>query len=154
MLPKVHGEFRVVADPTLRFTPGGMAVAEFRVVADKKKKDEASGEWVDDKVCWLTVVCFKKVAENVAESVQQRSLVTVTGNLQTESWETQDGEKRQSYKLIADYVGVSLAFNPAKSMSGDRDTSGVSRSSAPADDDPFATPAPAAAGAGTDEPPF
>jgi single-strand DNA-binding protein len=148
MLPKVHGEFRVVADPTLRFTPSGMAVAEFRVVADKKKKDD-SGEWVDDKVCWLTVVCFKKVAENVAESVQHRSLVTVTGNLQTETWE-KDGEKRQSYKLVADYVGVSLAFNPAKSMDGER-TAGVSRSTGTAEDDPFASPAPAA---GQDEPPF
>jgi single-strand DNA-binding protein len=152
MLPKVHGEFRVVADPTLRFTPGGMAVAEFRAVADKKKFNDETKQWEDDKVCWLTVVCFKKVAENVAESVTKGGPpVVVVGNLQTESWETQEGEKRQSYKLIADTVSVSLAFNPAKSMSGDRDTSGVSRSSAPADDDPFATPAPAAS---TDEPPF
>jgi single-strand DNA-binding protein len=149
MLPKVHGEFRVVADPTLRFTPSGMAVAEFRVVADKKKKDD-SGEWVDDKVCWLTVVCFKKVAENVAESVTKGGPpITVTGNLQTETWE-KDGEKRQSYKLVADYVGVSLAFNPAKSMDGER-TAGVSRSTGTAEDDPFASPAPAA---GQDEPPF
>lgn len=151
MLPKVVGEFRAVTDPTLRFTPAGMAVTEFRVVADKKKKNESTGEWVEDKVCWLTVVCFKKQAENVAESVVKGTLVTVSGNLQTEAYETKEGEKRQSYKVIADNVGIALTWEPAKTVA-------VARSSAPqeAGGSPWET-APAAGGgqpAQTDEPPF
>jgi single-strand DNA-binding protein len=146
VLPKVTGEFRVASDPTLRFSPSGMPISEFRVVADKKKKDEASGEWVDDKVCWLTVVVFKKMAENVAESITKGSLVTVTGNLQTESYETKEGEKRQAYKVIADNVGLAITWQPAKFIEAGR------AAKAP-EDDPFATPAPAA-GATPDEPPF
>lgn len=152
MLPRVIGEFRAVTDSTLRFTPSGMAVAEFRAVADKKKKNDATGEWEDDKVCWLTITSFKKLAENVAESVTKGALVTIDGTLQTEDWETKEGEKRQTYRVLANTIGVSIAFNPAKSEKADRPSTGVSRSSAPADDDPFATPAPAAGGA--EEPPF
>lgn len=152
MLPRVIGEFRAATDPTLRFTPSGMAVAEFRAVADKKKKDDSTGEWVDDKVCWLTITSFKKLAENVAESVTKGSLVNIEGTLQTEDWETKEGEKRQTYRVLANTVGVSIAFNPAKSMSGDRAAGGgVSRTTATPDDDPFATPAPAGQ---SDEPPF
>lgn len=150
MLPRVVGEFRAATDPTLRFTPSGMAVAEFRAVADKKKKDDTTGEWVDDKVCWLTITCFKKLAENVAESVVKGTLVNIEGTLQTEDWETKDGEKRQTYRVLANTVGISIAFNPAKSQAGERASGGVTRA-ASADDDPFATPAPAAQG---DEPPF
>lgn len=152
MLPKVTGEFRVVSDPSLRFTPSGMAVAEFRVVADKKKKDDSTGEWVDDKVCWLTVTVFKKQAENVAESVVKGTLVTVTGNLQTESYETKEGEKRQAYKVIADNVGIALTWEPAKTVAVARSAS----SDTGGGGDPFATPAPATSGAPSqsEEPPF
>lgn len=154
MLPKIHGEYRVVADPTLRFTPSGMAVAEFRVVADKKKKDEATNEWVDDKVVWLSVVCFKRLAENVAESIVKGTLVMVTGNLQTESYETKEGEKRQAYKVVADNIGLSLAFSPAKVASGDRSTP-----SGAGGGDPWESSAPAARessapAAQPDDPPF
>lgn len=148
MLPIITGEFRAVADPSLRFTPTGMAVAEFRVAANSRKFDEETKQWVDDKVVWLTVVAFKKLAENVAESVVKGSLVTVTGKLQTEDWETKEGEKRQTYKVIADTISMSLALSPAKVMSGAR-SEGASRSSGPPADDPFAAPA-----GGGDEPPF
>jgi single-strand DNA-binding protein len=149
MLPKVTGEFRAATDPTLRFTPSGMAVAEFRVVADKKKKDDNTGQWVDDKVCWLSVVCFKKQAENVAESVVKGTLVTVTGNLQTESYETKDtNEKRQKYVVVADNVGIALTWEPAKTVS-------TQRSSAPAED-PWSSGGGASSGSSSqgEDPPF
>jgi single-strand DNA-binding protein len=139
----------VVTDATLRFSPSGMAISEFRVVADKKKKDDATGEWVDDKVCWLSVVAFKKMAETAAETCLKGKLVTVTGNLQTEDWEDKDGNKRQSYKVIADNIGLSIAFQPAHWVSAERAPAGATS----ADDDPFATPAPVTAGAGSDDPP-
>lgn len=146
MLPKVTGEFRAASDPTLRFTPSGMAVAEFRIVADKKKKDDSTGQWVDDKVCWLSCVTFKKQAENVAESIVKGTLVTVTGNLQTENYETKEGEKRQKYVVVADNVGVALTWEPAKTVSTQR-----SSSPSPAED-PWQT-----SGGGssqTEDPPF
>lgn len=154
MLPQITGEFRAVDDATLRFTPSGVAVSEVRIVANSRKLNKDTNEWEDDKVVWLTLVCFKKLAENVAESVTKGKLINVTGKLQTESYETKEGEKRQAYKVIADNVGLSMAFQAAKwvGTSEGAGTGAVERITDGAQaDDPFATPAPAT---GTDEPPF
>jgi single-strand DNA-binding protein len=147
MLPLVSGEFRVVADPTLRFAPSGMAVTNMRVVADKKKKNEATGEWEDDKVCWLSVVAFKKLAENIAESCEKGSLVLITGRLQTETYE-KDGEKKQSYTIVADTIGPSLAWNAAKVIKTDRAAAAPAAEGGAPAVDPWATPPQG------DDPPF
>jgi single-strand DNA-binding protein len=108
------------------------------VASSRKKVDE---EWVDDKTCWLSSVAFKKVAENIADSISKGDLVLVNGKLQTEEWETKEGEKRSSYVVVVDTIGPSLAFNPASSVKAER-----TEKAAPADD-PWTTPS-------TEEPPF
>lgn len=117
MLPYISGEFRLVDDPELIFTPSGVAVAKGRCVANSRKKE--GDEWVDDKVCWLRFVTFKRMAENVAESLVKGALVTITGKLQTEEWE-KEGEKRQAYTILVDTIGPSLAFKPAKIVEVER----------------------------------
>ena len=146
MLPKVHGEFRVVADPELRFSPSGVAVGSMRMVANSRKKDESTGEWVDDKVCWLKATAFKKVAENMAESFVKGDLVVIEGRLQTEEWE-KDGVKHQSYVVMVDEIGPSIRWAPARIERADRSSGGgqVQRSAAPAGEDPWAS-APVAGG--------
>lgn len=121
MLPVIQGEFRVVADPELRFTPSGVAVANLRIVANSRKKNE-QGEWVDDKEVWLNLTAWKQLAENIAESVQKGDLIVVKGRLETRSYETKEGEKRQSFDVTADEVGVSLARATAKISKAERTT--------------------------------
>jgi len=146
MLPRVSGEFTMVADPELRFTPSGMAVCNGRLVADKQKKE--GDQWVDDKICWLPFTAFKKQAENIAESCTKGTRVIATGQLQTEEWNDKDsGEKRSKMVLIIDDFGVSLKFDHATVNRAERMSHGQP-SPAPADD-PWAAP-PAA----SDEPPF
>jgi single-strand DNA-binding protein len=151
MLPVVTGEFRVVADPDLRFAPSGVAVGKIRAVASSRKKNE-DGEWVDDKTCWVNLVCFKRLAENVAETFEKGDLVLVTGKLQPEDWEDKDGNKRTSVNIIVDTIGPSVTFNAARPMRGERSSnSGGNQSSgqAPApSSDPWST------GNASDEPPF
>jgi single-strand DNA-binding protein len=147
MLPNITGEFRVVAgDPELRFAPSGVAVCTMRVVANSRKKQ--GDEWVDDKVCWLKVTCFKRLAENVAESIKDKNLITVSGRLQTEEWEDKEGAKRQSYVIVADNVGLALNLSPAKSLGSSEGGSGASRSrgTESGGTDPWQMP--------DDEPPF
>lgn len=145
MLPQVTVEGRVVNDPELRFGPSGIAIGSFRLVASSRKKNEQD-EWVDDRVLWLAVTCFRQLAENVAESLRKGDLVVVTGRLQTEEWETNEGEKRSRTELVANGVGASLQFRtiPHSEKRAER----VAASDAPAENDPWAAP-PAA-----DEPPF
>jgi single-strand DNA-binding protein len=147
MLPDISGEFRLVDDPELIFTPSGVAVCKGRLAANSRKFDEETKEWKDDKVCWLRYVAFKKVAENIAESLTKGSLALFAGQLQTEQWE-KDGEKKQAYTILVRTAGPSLAFKPSRILDTPARTSGGDAAGPPADD-PWGTPA-----GGGDEPPF
>lgn len=143
MLPHISMECRAGADPELRFSASGVAVAKIRVVASSRKKEGDS--WVDDKSCWLNVTCFKKTAENLVESIKKGDLLMVEGRLELQEWE-KDGEKKQAYAVLADTIGPSLAFKGAKIIDTDSQSSGGGRPAAAADNDPWA--------GGNDEPPF
>jgi single-strand DNA-binding protein len=151
VLPEVYGEFRVVEDPELRFSPSGMAVANVRVVADKKKKE--GDEWVDDKILWLKVTVFRQMAENMVESIRKGDLVLIIGRLQTDSWETNEGEKRSQITCVAEHVGLSVKWNVVKAERTERSTGAKTREAAKATassgGDPWGTPE-----SQPDEPPF
>lgn len=155
MLPTVFGEFRVVADPELRFTPSGKAVGNVRLVANSRKKNEA-GEWVDDKVVWLNGTIWEQPAENMVESIEKGSLVEVRGRLETREYEDREGNKRQSFDLLLDSITPSIKYATAKVTKVERSggTSGSSGGGAAAPaappEDPWASVTPAA----SDEPPF
>ena len=97
----------VTRDPELRFTQGGMAVANFGIAWNKRKQD---GE---EEVSFFNVSCFRQLAENVAESLQKGSRVVVYGMLQQRSWDTPDGDRRSTVEIIADDVAPSLKWASA-----------------------------------------
>ena len=112
----------VTRDPELRFTKGGMAVANFGVAWNKRKQD---GE---EEVSFFDVSCFRQLAENVAESLTKGSRVVIYGMLQQRSWDTPDGERRSKVEIIADDVAPSLKWASAdirkNEMRGDGGFSG------------------------------
>lgn len=136
-LPVVTGEFRVAADPVLRFAPSGVAVCKLRAVASSRKK--VNEEWVDDKTCWVNLTGFKRTAENMAESFQKGDLVTVVGKIQTEDWEDKDGGKRTSVDIVCDSIGAAVTFAVASVHKAERVPAGGGGRS-PADEDPWAAP--------------
>ena len=131
-LPLVTFEGRVVGDPELRFAASGVAVCRFRTVSNSRKFDKETNEWKDDKTCWLDVTCFNKLAEHVAESIVNRDTVVVIGRIYTDEWEDKDsGAKRSKICMNADSVGPALTWSAAGHKQ-------VERTSAPAEDDPWA----------------
>lgn len=147
MLPILTvSEARVVADPELRYAATGTAVGKFRIVTNDRIRND-QGEWVDGKALWLEVTCFKQLAENCAESLRKGDMVSVTGKLQTDQWETEAGDKRSRDVLIADSVAVSLRFRTVQHGEGRTE-----RATAPAAADPWASSSPPVGQ--TDEPPF
>lgn len=100
------------ADPTLRFTPSGKAVASFQVAVNKRRKDQ-SGAWVDDGADWHSVQAWGTLAENVAESLTKGIRVIVTGRLESREWEDREGNRRTSWEITAQGVGVDLSFATA-----------------------------------------
>lgn len=154
-------------DPSLRFTPSGAAVTNFRVLSTPRTLNKQTNEWVDGETLGISCAVWRDAAENVAESLTRGARVIVTGRLKQRSYETKEGEKRTVIELDVDEVGPSLRYASAKVTKTQRrsDTGGgfggqqADQAAAPAarQPDPWETPA-ASKGWGNapsyDEPPF
>ena len=104
----------LTADPELRFTPSGAAVANFTVASTPRIFDRQSSEWKDGEALFLRCNIWREAAENVAESLTRGSRVIVTGRLKQRSFETREGEKRTVVELEVDEIGPSLRYATAK----------------------------------------
>ncbi len=104
----------LTADPELRFTPSGAAVANFTVASTPRTFDRASGEWKDGEALFLRCNIWRQAAENVAESLTRGSRVIVSGRLKQRSFETKEGEKRTVFEVEVDEIGPSLRYATAK----------------------------------------
>jgi single-strand DNA-binding protein len=132
----------LVEDPSLRFSPSGAAVANFRIASTPRTYDKASGEWRDGETLWLTCSVWKQQAENVAESLQKGMRVIVTGRLKSRQWE-KDGQKHTVFEIDVDEVGPSLKSATAKMSKATREKAGQPGFGQPGNPaaDPWATPA-------------
>ncbi|WP_416565089.1 single-stranded DNA-binding protein [Nocardia testacea] len=148
----------LTADPELRFTPAGAAVANFTVASTPRIFDRNTNEWKDGEALFLRCNIWREAAENVAESLVRGSRVIVTGNLKQRSFETREGEKRTVVELDVEEVGPSLKYATAKVNKTSRGNGGNYRGGQrqqPAqrsadDSDPWGS----APSRSTDEPPF
>src|ERR687890_1558906 len=98
----------LTADPELRFTPSGAAVASFTVASTPRNFDRQTNEWKDGEALFLRCSIWRQAAENVAESLQRGMRVVVTGRLKQRSFETKEGEKRSVIEMQVDEIGPSL----------------------------------------------
>ena len=161
----------LTADPELRFTPSGAAVANFTVASTPRIYDRQSGEWKDGEALFLRCNIWREAAENVAESLTRGSRVIVTGRLKQRSFETREGEKRTVFEVEVDEIGPSLRYATAKVNKASRSgaggggfgggAGGGGSRQAPAaqpsggGDDPWGSaPASGSFAGGDDEPPF
>ena len=104
----------LTADPELRFTPSGAAVANFTVASTPRTFDRQSNEWKDGDTLFMRCSIWREAAENVAESLTKGTRVVATGRLVQRSYETREGEKRTVVELQVDEIGPSLRYASAK----------------------------------------
>jgi single-strand DNA-binding protein len=104
----------LTADPELRFTPSGAAVANFTVASTPRNFDRNTNEWKDGEALFLNCSVWRQAAENVAESLVRGSRVVVQGNLKARSYETREGEKRTVFEVDVQEIGPSLKYATAK----------------------------------------
>jgi single-strand DNA-binding protein len=100
-------------DPELRYTPGGVAVANFDVAVNRRTRD-ASGEWKEADPSFFRCNVWRQQAENVAESLTKGTRVIVTGSLRQRSWETPEGQKRTTIELEVETCGPALEWAKAQ----------------------------------------
>lgn len=98
----------LVTDPELRFTPGGAAVANFRIASTPRTFDKQANEWKDGEPLFLGVAVWRDQAEHVVETLKKGMRVIVVGRLTQRQYEDRDGAKRSSYDIQADEVAPSL----------------------------------------------
>ena len=140
----------LTADPELRFTGTGIAVAAFTVAASRRVYDQESGQWQDGDTLFLRCSAWRNLAEHAAETLEKGMRVIVTGRLKQRSYETQEGEKRTVYEVDVEDLGPSLKWATAKIAKASRD-----KAPHPADEaDRWETQPADAARWGSDPPPF
>ena len=104
----------LVADPELRFTPNGAAVANFRIASTPRQFNRDTNQWEDGDPLFLTCNCWRQMAENAAESLAKGMRVIVTGNLKQRSYQAKDGTDRRVYEIDVQDVGPSLKYAVAQ----------------------------------------
>lgn len=149
-------------DPELRFTASGIAVCKFTIASTPSYFDKTAQEWKDGEPTFLDCTAWRQLAENVAESLKRGVRVVAVGNLVTERWENDQGEKRSKMALQVHSLGAELSYATAQVRR-------MKRNGNPSDDEwnnatserPPAQPAPEPAGvaagpgpADVGEPPF
>ncbi len=122
----------LTADPQLRYTANGVAVASFTVAYTKKFLRD--GEWADGDTLFMNCSVWRDMAEHVASSLTKGLRVMVTGQLRQRSYETEEGEKRTVFELDVEDVGPSLKFAGALVKSNPR-----SPKPEPQSEDPWVT---------------
>ena len=105
------------ADAEIRFTPSGAAVANVTVAVTPREK--VGDTWQDGQAAFYRVAAWRKLGENVAESVKRGTRVTVVGTLKPREFE-HNGEKRLSLDVTADSVALDLTFATATARKAER----------------------------------
>lgn len=110
----------VTRDPEMKYTSSGQARAVIGVAVNRRWQNRQTNEW-EEQVSFFNVVCWRELAENVAESLHKGDRVVVVGRLEQRSY-TPEGsdEKRSVVEIVADEVSVSLRFATASPVRNER----------------------------------
>ncbi len=106
---------RLGADPEVRYTPSGVAVANFSIATSEEWKDKNTGE-KKEQTEWHRIVVWRRLAEICGEYLHKGSQVYIEGRLQTRSWEDKDGNKRWTTEILA--LTMQMLGSPGDSMGG------------------------------------
>jgi single-strand DNA-binding protein len=140
----------LTADPELKFTEGGAALAKFTIASTPRSFDKDSGQWKDGTTTFFRCAAWRTLAEHVAESLTKGTRVVVTGRIRQHDWKTPEGENRSMLAVEVDEIGASLRFVNVSIRKDD----GARRTSSPGPD-AWASAGPASQGGPEGaEPPF
>ena len=128
MLNKIFLQGRLVADPELRHTQSGIAVASFRLAVDRDFKDRDTGE---RKADFINIVAWRQTGEFVSRFFTKGRMAIVEGKLQTRDYTDRDGNRRYATEVVADNV----YFGDSR-----RDSEGGSYSAPPAGSGGYSAP--------------
>jgi single-strand DNA-binding protein len=102
---------RLVTDVTARVTPGGDKVANFRIACQERQYDKANDIWADGDRMYVSISCWRHVADHAEASLKQGDQVIARGRLKLRKYEAADGEHRTALEVDATSIGPDLALH-------------------------------------------
>ena len=124
----------LTADPELRFTPNGAAVANFRIAVTTRVRD--GNTWRDGETSFFRVNAWRQLAQHVTDSLSKGDRAVVIGRLRSRSWETPEGEQRSVIEIEADEIAPSLKWAIAKPQRAARNGNGEAKPAGQFADEP------------------
>ena len=91
---------RLVADPEVKKLKDGKKVSNMTIAVPRSYKNE-NGEYNTD---FIDCVMWNNVAENTKEYCHKGDIIGVKGRIQTDTYETENGEKRKTTEIVAEKV--------------------------------------------------
>ena len=141
----------LTADPELRYTQGGLPVANFTIASTPRTFDRQANEWKDGEALFLRASVWREFAEHVAGSLTKGSRVIATGRLKQRSYQDREGNNRTSIELEVDEIGPSLRYATAQvtraASSGGGGGGGPRQQVQQGADEPWSTPGSSQGGA-------
>jgi single-strand DNA-binding protein len=104
----------LTADPEIRWTQNGLAVANFTIASTPRNFDKATNEYKDGEALFLRASVWREYAEHVAGSLTKGSRVVATGRLKQRSYQDNEGNNRTAIELEVDEIGPSLRYATAQ----------------------------------------
>lgn len=104
----------LTADPELRYTQNGLAVANFTIASTPREFDRTTNEFKDGEALFMRASVWREFAEHVAGSLTKGMRVIATGRLKQRSYQDREGNNRTSIELDIDEIGPSLRYATAQ----------------------------------------
>lgn len=110
----VHLTGNLTADPELRFTPNGIAVANVRIAVNDRRYNKETQAWDDVVDGFFTCNVWRELAEHVADSLRRGDRVAVVGRLKSRSYTDKEGAERWVTEVEVDEISPSLRWATAQ----------------------------------------
>lgn len=104
----------LTADPELRTTRNGGAVANFSIAATPRVYNSQANQWEDGQALFLRCSAWRDLASHCAQTLRKGMRVIAQGRLQQRSYQAQDGSNRTVIELQVDELGPSLKYATAQ----------------------------------------
>jgi len=104
----------VATQPVTKEVRSGATNLTMRVAWTPRRQDRTTGEWVDGNTSYVTVICWRKLASNVATCVRKGDPVIVKGRLSVRSYDSKEGMPRIAVEVEAYSVGHDLSRGVAQ----------------------------------------
>ncbi|MFE7659664.1 single-stranded DNA-binding protein [Streptomyces celluloflavus] len=109
-LPTVTATGQLGAEPELRFTASGTAVANFTLACNDNRKNPTTGQWEQAGTTWLRCTAWPPLAEAVADQLAKGDTVTITGRWRQRGYD-RDGQQRTAEEIHLDSLSRPIRPN-------------------------------------------